>query len=335
MADNPIFDYSFVIPAFNEEKNLAPLIDRVKKVMYLENRTYELIIIDNGSFDSTPKVLDQLLQENEMLVVLTMSRNFGYEGAIGAGFEFVRGKKIIVMDGDQQDPPEALPEFIKKSEEGYEIVYGIRRTRTENWFISILIKAFYRIIKKIVAFDMPKDAGNFGIVTRNVVDTINNMPERNKFMRGLRAWTGFSSVGIVYKRNQRVQGKSKFPFTAYVNHAINGITSFTTVPLRMFTYLGVGGICISILFGIFVFITKIADTLGYKLLSYSIADGATTITLLVLSVLSINLFAFGILGEYIGRIFEEVKQRPNYLLHNIRYGSHPGKVFSSSEAKNN
>jgi polyisoprenyl-phosphate glycosyltransferase len=335
MADNPIFDYSFVIPAFNEEKNLAPLIDRIKKVMSLANRTYELIIVDNGSFDSTPKVLDQLLQENDMLVVLTMSRNFGFEGAIGAGFEHVRGKKVIVMDGDQQDPPEVLPEFIEKSEEGYEIVYGIRKTRTENWFISILIKTFYRIIKKIVAFDMPKDAGNFGIVDRNVVDIINNMPERNKFMRGLRAWTGFTSAGIVYKRNHRVLGKSKFPFTAYVNHAINGITSFTTAPLRMFTYLGAGGICISLLFGIFIFITKITDIFGYKLLGYIIADGATTITLLVLSVLSINLLAFGILGEYIGRIFEEVKQRPNYLLRNIRYGSHPGKVFSSSEVKNN
>ena len=333
MSNNPTIEFSFVIPAFNEEKNLIPLVDRTKKVMAEINRTYELIIIDNGSFDSTPIVLDQLLHENEMLVALTLSRNFGYEGAIGAGFEHVRGQKIIVMDGDQQDPPEVLPKFIEKSDEGYEIIYGIRKTRTEGLLISLLIKAFYRIINKIVAFDIPKDAGNFGIVDRGVVDVINRMPERNKFMRGLRAWTGFKSVGIVYKRDHRVLGKSKFPFTAYVNHAINGITSFTTMPLRFFTYLGAGGICISFIFGLYIFVTKLFEALGYNLLGFSIAQGATTISLLVLSVLSINLLGFGILGEYIGRIFEEVKQRPNYLLRNIRYGSNPEKLVSNSPIK--
>ena len=327
MPDNPIFDLSFVIPAFNEEKNIAPLVRRIKKIMSVSNKSYELIIIDNGSFDSTPEVLNELIQENEMLVVLTLNRNFGYEGAIGAGFEHVRGKKVFVMDGDQQDPPEVIPEFIGKSEEGYEIVYGIRKTRTESRIIALLIKIFYRIIIRVTSFDIPKDAGNFGIVDRNVVDIINKMPERNKFLRGLRAWTGFKSTGIVYKREQRVEGKSKFSFTAYVNHAINGITSFTTAPLRIFTYLGASGICLSFLYGLFLFLTKFFELLGYRLLNYNIVGGSTTISLLILCVISINFLAFGILGEYIGRIFEEVKQRPSYILRNIRYGSNPEKII--------
>ncbi|MBT5550513.1 MAG: glycosyltransferase family 2 protein [Nitrospina sp.] len=318
--ENGFVDFSLVMPAFNEEGNVGPLIDRIEKVMSRISGTYEIIVVNNGSDDSTPFVLEKLLKTCPRLVVLTLTRNFGYDGAIIAGLENSRGNKVIIMDGDQQDPPEILPEFISKSAEGFDIVYGIRSKRTEGWFISAQIKIFYRLMGKIVNFNMPKDAGNFGIITREVVDIINRMPERNKFIRGLRAWSGLSSYGMVYKRNERSKGQSKFSFFSYFNHALNGITSFSTVPLRMFTYMGICGIAVSLLVGSFFLVTKVGAMLGINLVNYRIISGWTPLALLLLAGISLNLLGFGIVGEYVGRIFEEVKNRPHYLLRNIEYG---------------
>ena len=318
--ENGFVDFSLVMPAFNEEGNVGPLIDRIEKVMSRISGTYEIIVVNNGSDDSTPFVLEKLLKTCPRLVVLTLTRNFGYDGAIIAGLENSRGNKVIIMDDDQQDPPEILPEFISKSAEGFDIVYGIRSKRTEGWFISAQIKIFYRLMGKIVNFNMPKDAGNFGIITREVVDIINRMPERNKFIRGLRAWSGLSSYGMVYKRNERSKGQSKFSFFSYFNHALNGITSFSTVPLRMFTYMGICGIAVSLLVGSFFLVTKVGAMLGINLVNYRIISGWTPLALLLLAGISLNLLGFGIVGEYVGRIFEEVKNRPHYLLRNIEYG---------------
>jgi polyisoprenyl-phosphate glycosyltransferase len=319
-TEKHLIDFSLVMPAFNEEENIDPLVKRIEKVMSGIPCTYEIIIVNNGSDDSTPFVLEKLLKICPRLVVLTLTRNFGYDGAIIAGLENSRGEKVIIMDGDQQDPPEVLPEFISKSEEGFDIVYGIRSKRTEGWFISAQIKMFYRLMGKIVNFNMPKDAGNFGIITREVVNIINRMPERNKFIRGLRAWSGLSSYGLVYKRDERSKGQSKFSFFSYFNHALNGITSFSTVPLRMFTYTGICGITVSLLVGLFFLVTKIGAMLGIDLVNYKIISGWTPLALLLLAGISLNLLGFGIVGEYVGRIFEEVKNRPHYLLKNIAYG---------------
>ncbi|MBT3515153.1 MAG: glycosyltransferase family 2 protein [Nitrospina sp.] len=323
-------DYSLVIPAFNEEKNVGPLVERIKKVMSGLSYTYEIIIVDNGSHDSTPFELKNLLKVCPELVVITLTRNFGYDGAIVAGLENIRGKKIIILDGDQQDPPEVIPEFISKSEEGADIVYGIRLKRTEGWFISIQIKFFYRLIKKLVNFDLPEGAGNFGIMSREVADMICLMPERNKFIRGLRAWSGFSSVGLVYEREERPQGDSKFSFSAYLNHALNGITSFSTVPLRLFTYIGIVGIAISLLAAFLFFVTKIFELAGFSLLNYKIASGTTTLTIMVLTGISLNFLGFGIIGEYLGRVFEEVKNRPSYIVRNIAYGKENDKISTKN-----
>ena len=316
--EETLVDYSLVIPAFNEEENVGPLVERIEKVMSDLPYTYEIIIVDNGSHDSTPLELEKLIKTCPNLIVLTLTRNFGYDGAITAGLENIRGQKIIVMDGDLQDPPEVLPEFISKSNEGFDTVYGIRSKRTEGWLISAQIKFFYRLMNKIVTFDLPKDAGNFGIMTREVAEIINRLPERSKFIRGLRAWSGFSSLGLVYKREARAHGRSKFSFFSYFNHALNGITSFSTAPLRIFTYMGVFGIVISLLCALFAFITKILQILG--LYGYPIATGSTTIVLLLLAGFSLIFLGFGIIGEYVGRIFEEVKKRPSYLIRKIAYG---------------
>ena len=173
---------------------------------------------------------------------------------------------------------------------------------------------------KIVNFDLPKDAGNFSIITREVVDIINSMPERNKFIRGLRAWSGLSSTGLVYKRDERSLGQSKFSFFSYFNHALNGITSFSTVPLRLFTYLGIWGMSISLLVALFFLITKIGEMIGIDLVAYKIVSGWTPLALIMLAGISLNFLGFGIVGEYVGRIFEEVKNRPHYLIRSIAYG---------------
>jgi polyisoprenyl-phosphate glycosyltransferase len=322
-SEKCLFDFSLVMPAYNEEENIGPLIDRIEKVMSSMTFSYEIIVVNNGSFDSTPLVLEKLLKNCPNLVVLTLTRNFGYDGAIIAGLENVRGQKVIIMDGDQQDPPEVIPEFISKSNEGFDIVYGIRSKRTEGWFISVQIKFFYRLMGKIVNFDLPKDAGNFGIMSREVVDIINRMPERNKFIRGLRAWSGLSSVGLVYQREDRSHGYSKFSFFSYFNHALNGITSFSTAPLRLFTYVGIWGISISLLISIFFVVTKVAEVLGVYLVDYEIASGTTSLAIILLTGISLNFLGFGIVGEYVGRIFEEVKNRPHYLIRNISHGKDP------------
>ena len=229
LTENSFVDFSLVMPAYNEEENIGPLVERIEKMMSDIPGVYEIIIVNNGSNDSTPLVLNKLLKTHPNLIALTLTRNFGYDGAIIAGLEISQGRKVIIMDGDQQDPPEVIPEFISKSEEGFDIVYGIRSKRTEGWFISAQIKIFYRLMGKIVNFDLPKDAGNFSIITREVVDIINSMPERNKFIRGLRAWSGLSSTGLVYKRDEHSLGQSKFSFFSYFNHALNGITSFSII----------------------------------------------------------------------------------------------------------
>ncbi len=335
-----IVDYSIVIPAYNEQGNIKPLLERIEKVMADVEGTYEVVIVDNGSFDGTPVILNELVGKYPSLVIVTLSRNFGYDGAITTGLEYAQGSWVIIMDGDQQDPPEVIPQLIDKAKEGYDIVYGIRAKRTERWFLSLQMKIFYRIWKKIVNINVPKDAGNFSIISREVVDIIKRMPERNKFIRGLRAWTGYSSMGLIYQREERILGKTKFSFLAYLNHALNGITSFSTVPLRMFTYTGLVGLLMCSTFGLFLLLTKVFELFGIRLLSYNIAKGGTTLGLLVLTVISINLLGFGIIGEYIGRIFEEVKNRPDFLVRKVvrssdRKDSAKITVEKESEHKNN
>lgn len=312
-----IVDYSIVIPVYNEQENVEPLLKRLEKVMANVKGTHEIVIVDNGSFDGTPVILDELIGKYPSLVIVTLSRNFGYDGAIATGLEYTRGCWAIIMDGDQQDPPEVIPEFIEKAKEGYSIVYGIRTKRTEGWFLAMQMKAFYRIWNRIANIEVPKNAGNFCIMSRDVVDIINCMPERNKFIRGLRAWTGYPSAGIVYHRNERKQGKTKFSFFAYVNNALNGITSFSTVPLRMFTYLGTFGLITCIMFGFYVILIRALSLFGVNIVDFKYSRGWATLSLLILTLMSVNFLGLGILGEYIGRIFEEVKNRPNSLVRKV------------------
>lgn len=311
-------EYSIVIPIFNEEDNIRSLTVRITSVMSKISGAYEIIFVDNGSVDASPEILQEILGEYENLKVITLSRNFGYDGGITSGFDYVSGKRIIIMDGDQQDPPEEIPRFISKSKEGYDIVYGIRKKRNKSKLLNLQMKLFYYIWKKTSTIEVPKNAGNFGIISREVMDVIKNMPERNKFIRGLRAWTGYPSAGVVYSRDKRSLGKTKFSFSNYLNHALNGITSFSTVPLRMFSYLGLAGLLFCLLFGFFIFITRLLSMFGINTsaANWNIS-GIATIILLILTILSVNLLGLGVIGEYVGRILEETKRRPNYIVKKV------------------
>jgi len=317
IEENSIVNYSLVIPAYNEEENIKPLVARIEQVMSKINATYEIVIVDNGSYDNTLNILEELIGKHPSLVIVTLSRNFGYDGAITTGLEYARGSWVIIMDGDQQDPPEVIPQFIEKAKEGFSIVYGIRAKRTEGWFLSMQMKAFYKIWKRIANIDVPKNAGNFCIMSRDVVDIINRMPERNKFIRGLRAWTGYPSTGIVYERDERTLGKTKFSFIGYVNHALNGITSFSTVPLRMFTYIGALGLIMCFLFGLYIVFIRVLSLLGVEIFDFKYAGGWATLAILILTLICTSLLGLGIIGEYIGRILEEVKSRPNFLVRKV------------------
>ena len=312
-----LVSYSIVIPAYNEQENVGPLLERLERVMVNLVGTYEIVIVDNGSFDGTPIILEELATTHQSLVIVTLSRNFGYEGAIVAGLEYTRGDWVVIMDGDQQDPPEIIPEFIQKAKEGYSIVYGIRNKRTEGWFLAFQMKLFYRIWKRVANINVPKNAGNFCIMSRNIVDILNGMPEKNKFIRGLRAWTGYPSSGIVYQRDERKLGETKFSFYSYADNALNAITSFSTVPLRVFTYLGVFGMIACFMFGFYIISIRILYIIGIRIVDFKYAGGWATQSLLILTLISINLFGLGILGEYIGRILEEVKNRPNALIRKV------------------
>jgi len=310
-------DYIIVIPAFNEDENISPLLTRIVNVM--SDLSYEIVVVDNGSTDKTADILESWLKDNiANIKVITLSRNFGYDGAIAAGLEHAEGRWCIIMDGDQQDPPEVIPEFISKANEGFDIVYGLRLKRTEGFITGLMIKLFYKIMKIISNVDMPKDAGNFSIISRRAVDVIVAMPERNKFIRGIRAWTGFSSTGIVYERDHRILGETKFSLFKYLNHAINGITSFSVFPLRILSYLGALGIIFCLLTGLFLFATKISEIIGYPILAYQIESGFTLVYLLILASISITLFGLGVIGEYVGKILEETKNRPNFIVTNIK-----------------
>jgi dolichol-phosphate mannosyltransferase len=225
------------------------------------------------------------------------------------------------MDGDQQDPPEEIPRFISKMDEGFDIVYGLREKRTEGWFKSIMMKWFYRVWQKVSEIEVPKDAGNFGVFSRDVLNIIKEMPERNKFFRGLRAWTGYPATGLIYKRIDRPIGKTKFTFFTQLNAALNGITSFSIIPIRIFSYVGFFGIIACIVMGSFLVFIRVAQILGFDiLLNMKLLPGTSTSILVIVSI-CIIFIGFGIVGEYVGAILKEVKHRPDYIIRNISRGN--------------
>jgi polyisoprenyl-phosphate glycosyltransferase len=302
-------DLSVVIPVYNEEDNLPRLYERLIAALDPTGLAYEIVFVDDGSQDGSQAYLRALAANDPRVLVVELARNFGHQVAISAGLDHSRGQGVIVMDADLQDPPEVLPEFIAKWREGHDVVYAIREQRKEVWFKRAAYAAFYRFLQRVANIEIPLDAGDFCIMDRRVVDVLSGMPERNRFVRGIRSWVGLNQVGLAYERHARHAGRPKYTFTRLVYLALDGLVSFSYIPLRAITMLGFGVSLLSIILAVFYAIKKL--TVGLN------PPGFATITVAIFFLAGMQLITIGVIGEYVGRIFEEVKQRPLYVVRGI------------------
>jgi dolichol-phosphate mannosyltransferase len=305
-------ELSVVIPIYNEEDNLPRLYERLIAALDPIGLAYEIVFVDDGSRDGSLTYLHALAASDPRVLVVELARNFGHQVAISAGLDHSRGQGVIVMDADLQDPPEVLPEFIAKWREGYDVVYAIRRQRKEGWLKRGAYALFYRCLQRVANIEIPLDAGDFCIMDRRVVDVLSGMPERNRFVRGIRSWVGLNQVGLAYERHTRHAGQPKYTFTRLVYLALDGLVSFSYIPLRAITMLGFGVSLISIVLAVFYTIQKL--TIGLN------PPGFATLIVALFFLSGIQLITMGVIGEYIGRIFEEVKQRPLYVVRGVIRG---------------
>lgn len=300
--------YSLVIPIYNEENTLPELYRRLWGVMDVMDGEGEVILVNDGSGDRSLQLIREFHQKDSRICYLSFARNFGHQTAVTAGLNFARGEVVIVLDGDLQDPPELIPDLIAKWREGYQVVYAQRiKRRQESWLKRSTAFVFYRLLRRLANVDIPSDTGDFCLMDRCVVDILNKMPERDRYIRGLRAWIGFEQTAIKFQRDPRFAGEVKYTFAKSFALAIDGLVSFSKVPLRLATYVGLFAACVSILMAVLVFYWRI-------FYPNSPLTGMAIIIMAVFFLGAVQLVSIGILGEYIGRIYEEVKGRPLYTL---------------------
>lgn len=314
-----INNISLVIPSFNESKNINEVYRRSLDVIKKMNiQKYEIIFVENGSKDNSLELLKKINLEDKSVKIISLTRNFGYQSAIAAGLKYSNNDYVCVMDGDLQDPPEMIVKFGKKILEGYDVVYGIRIKRKTNFIKNLFYNLFYEIYSKLSEIDVPKKAGDFCLMNKKVVKSINSLSEKNLFIRGLRSWVGFRQTGIEYEREERNAGKTSFSFFGATALALDGFVSFSLIPLRFILITGIIISFLSFLFFLFLFSVKILNILDiYQLTSLQLPTGLTlTNSILTLS-LGLVMFTLGIIGEYVGRIYFEVKDRPNYIINEV------------------
>jgi dolichol-phosphate mannosyltransferase len=304
---------SVIIPAYNEGEGLRLVYQRVTACAAGWGEDYEILLVDDGSRDNTLAVAEELARSDGHVKVISFTRNFGHQPAVTAGMEHARGDLIAVIDADCQDPPEELARFFQRCREGVDVVYGVRRKRKEGVLKRLSYRLFYRLFAYLADITMPLDAGDFCVMNRRCVDAMNALPERSRFLRGLRAWVGFRQEGLAYERAARAAGEPKYTFRKLLNLALSGIINFSSKPLRLIAYFGFALGLLSVLVGLFVLVQYIADwtVFGYNPRQQR---GWTSLMLVILLLASAQLFCLGILGEYVGRLFEEVKRRPVYLV---------------------
>ena len=297
---------SVVLPVYNEADLLAALYERLTAALTPLACDYELLFVNDGSTDPSLQTLKTFHQQDFRVKVINFSRNFGHQIALSAGLHYAQADAVILMDADLQDPPEMLPALLKTFQEGWDVVYAVRRTRREHLFKQIAYGMFYRFLAAISKPSLPLDAGDFSILSRRAVDQINRMPERTRFLRGLRSWIGLKQTALFYDRDKRLSGKPRYTFPKLVLLALNGVVTFSHLPLRLASFMGFVCASLSVL-GIIVFVSlRVFTTL--------FIPGWTSIIITTLFIGSIQLIAIGILGEYIARIYEEVKQRPLFVV---------------------
>ncbi len=312
---------SVIVPLYNEEEIVKTTASRLVAVTEQWEEDYEIIFINDGSSDRTLLHLNAIVSANLKLKVISFSRNFGHQMAFTAGLDYACGDAIIVIDGDLQDPPEVMNDFIAKWKEGYQVVYGRRaKRRGENLFKLATAAVFYRMLNKLVDIDIPKDVGDFRLMDRVVVDSLKQMPEKHRFIRGMVAWVGFKQSFVEYEREARIAGETKFPFKKMLKFALDGIFSFSTTPLKVSMVMGVLITSFSFLYMIYVVVMKL---LGYGFPGYA------SLVVFILFLGGVQLISIGILGQYIGRTFEGVKDRPLYIVdQTINMGKVPKEPLS-------
>jgi len=303
--------YSLIIPIYNEEETIPELYRRVSDVMDSLDDSVELILINDGSGDRSLNLMRELQERDARVCYISFARNFGHQAAVTAGLNFARGQVIVVLDADLQDPPELIPKMIESWQAGYHVVYAQRTKRKkESWFKRLTAYVFYRLLRQLADVDIPADTGDFCLMDRQVVDLLNSMPERNRYIRGLRAWIGFRQTAVKFERDPRFAGEVKYTFKKSLALAINSLVSFSKIPLRLSTYLGLFSALIALLMALLVLYWRLQQP-------DSPVTGLATILIAVFFLGSVQLISIGILGEYIGRIYEEVKGRPAYTIAEI------------------
>jgi len=298
---------TLVLPIYNEEEVIPILHERLQTFLGTLGVDVEVLFVNDGSKDKSLPLLKDLAKKDDRYRVLSFSRNFGHQSAITAGVDYARGKAVVVMDADLQDPPEVVVEMLARWREGYDVVYGQRRSREgETWFKLVTAKYFYRVFRAMIPIEVPLDAGDFRLMSRQVVLTLRSLREAHRFVRGIVSWVGFKQIGVLYDRPGRAAGETKYPLRKMVRFAIDGITSFSVLPLRFATYLGMFISIASVVYA--------AWALFDKIVLHDTVQGWTTTVVLVALLSSVQLLMIGILGEYVGRIYEQVKQRPLYVV---------------------
>jgi len=302
---NPTF--SIVAPIFNEAGNIAELYRRVKETMQSTGESWELVLVDDGSTDGSTEMLRDLAVSDRRVRPVIFARNFGHQLAVTAGLDYARGQAVIIIDADLQDPPEVMLDLIARWREGYEVVYAVRVEREgETWFKLFTASLFYRLIYRITDVKIPLDTGDFRLLDRKVVDVLGRMRERHRFLRGMAAWVGFRQVGVPYRRAARFSGETKYPFKKMLRLALNAITGFSYFPLQLATYLGFIAAGIAIVAIPLVAVMRLAGSNAF------FGQASTLIAVLFLG--GVQLISLGILGEYIGRLYDEAKGRPLYIV---------------------
>ena len=304
---------SIVIPVYNEEENISELYIRLTSAAEKWGDDYEVVIVDDGSSDASLQQLEMIHRTDPRWKVLSFSRNFGHQAAISAGIFYSHGDVVAIMDADLQDPPEELPRFLEKWREGYHVVYAIRTKRKEGVFKRACYKLFYRVLRRLASIDIPVDAGDFCVMDRAVVEVLKAMPERTRFVRGLRSWSGFRQTGVAYERSSRHAGTPKYTFPKLVRLAVIGLLLFSSVPLKLAAW---SGFCLCA-FSVLSILATVGWALGdFRLFGMRPRDvaGWTSIVSLILLMSGLQLLALGVIGQYLARVFDEVQGRPPWII---------------------
>ncbi len=298
---------SLVVPAYNEQEVLPEFHARASKVLSELDIEYEIVYVNDGSKDKTINVIKELGKKDSHVAIVDLSRNFGKEIALTAGLDHAKGGAVIVIDADLQDPPELIPELIEKWRDGFDVVYAKRVIRDgETWFKKFTAHLFYRFIQRLSSVHIPEDVGDYRLISRSALDALLTMREQHRFMKGLFAWVGFSQVAVPYRRDPRAAGETKWNYWKLWNFALEGVTSFTTKPLKLASYLGVGIAFLSFIYGAYI----IYDTLVHG----NPVPGYPSLMVVVLFIGGLQFIILGIIGEYLARTFSETKNRPLYLI---------------------